>query len=52
MGKDVLLKLNAAINALDLARDLTIAKQAKDAYDTASTLLTTIRVGFLLGYVC
>ena len=48
-GNDpVLSSLNAAIGALDLASDATSLKSAKDAFKSASILLTTIRVGFLL----
>ena len=44
--------LNAAINALDLARDTTSLKQAKQAFCSASALLTTTRVGFLPVHIC
>ena len=43
--------LNAAINTLGLARDMTSVKPAKDAFRSASLLLTTIRVRFLSAYV-
>ena len=46
-----LFSLNKAIDALDLARDTTNAKPAKDAFGSASLLLTAIRVCFLLAYV-
>ena len=36
--------LNAAIEALDLARDKTSLKPARDAFYSASALLATIRV--------
>ena len=39
--------LNAAINTLDLARGTTNVKPAKDAFASASLLLTTIRVSFV-----
>ena len=42
-----LASLNAAISTLDIARDSTNVKQAKDAFGSASLLLTTIRVRFI-----
>lgn len=48
-GREGPLSLNAAIDALDLAKVSTIAS-AKAAFDSASVLLTMIRVGFLLVY--
>ena len=42
---DALTSLNRAIDALDLARDSTNAKQAKGAFGCASALLTATRVG-------
>ena len=39
--------LNTAIDNLDLARDKSSVKPAKDAIDSAHLLLTTIRVRFL-----
>ena len=44
---DGLLSLNAAINALDLARDTTSSKQAREAFRSAGALLTTTRVSLL-----
>ena len=51
--------LNAAVDALQLARDAVGTKPTKDALDSASVLLTTIRVSFLpvhvhrtLAHVC
>jgi hypothetical protein len=38
--------LNAAIGTLDLARDTTSVKPVKEAFGSASLLLTTIRVRF------
>lgn len=50
-GRDgVLLSLNAAIDTLDLARDTTGAKPAKDVLVSASLLLVAIRVGFVPVY--
>ena len=43
---DPALSLNAAIGALDLASDATSLKSAKDTFESARILLTTIRVGF------
>ena len=43
----VLSSLNAAIDTLDLARDSTNVKPARDAFCSAGILLTTIRVRFL-----
>lgn len=48
---DALPSLNTAINALDLARDTTSVKQARDVFGSASALLTATRVGFLLVHV-
>ena len=45
-----LYSLNAAINNVDLARDTTSVKPAKDTFGSASVLLTTIRVRFLLAH--
>ena len=45
---DSLPSLNAAIDALNLARETTNVKPAKDWFYAADTLLTTIRVSFLL----
>ena len=42
--------LNAAVNFLDLARDTTSVKPARDTFRAASLLLTTIRVRFLPGF--
>jgi hypothetical protein len=42
---DDALLLNEAIDALDLVGDAISAKQAKDAFNSASVLLTAIRVG-------
>ena len=39
--------LNAAIDTLNLTRNTTNVEQAKDAFGSASLLLTTIRVRFL-----
>ena len=39
--------LNAAIDALNLAKGTTDITPAKAAFGSASVLLTTIRVGFL-----
>ena len=47
-GKEGALSLlNAAIDTLDLAKVSTIVTSAKAAFDSASVLLTMIRVGFL-----
>ena len=43
--------LNAAIDTLDLARDTTRVKPAKDAFRSTSNLLTEIRVRLLLADV-
>lgn len=43
-----LISLNAAVITLDLARDKTNLEAAKDAFNSTSTLLATIRVHFLL----
>ena len=43
---DALPSLNAVIDTLDLARDNTSLKPAKDAFHSASALLTTTRVRF------
>ena len=43
---DSLPSLNAAIDSLHLAREMTKTKQAKDAFAAASALLTTTRVSF------
>ena len=40
--------LATASGALDLASDATSLKSVKDAFKSASILLTTIMVGFLL----
>ena len=40
--------LNAAISALDLARDTTSLKQSREAFRSASALLATTRVSLLL----
>jgi hypothetical protein len=40
--------LTAAIDALDLARDAMNVEHAKDAFSSASVLLTTIKVSFVL----
>ena len=45
---DALPSLNAAIDALDLARDNASLKPAKDAFHSTSSLLATTRVRFLL----
>ena len=47
----VLSSLNAAIATLDLARDKSSVKQAKDVIGSASILLTTIRVCFFQVHV-
>lgn len=48
MGRnDRLSSLNAAIDALGLARDATTTKSAQDAFGPAIFLLTTIKVGLL-----
>jgi len=44
--------LNAAIDALSLAGDVSSITPAKVAFDSASILLTTIRVGFSSSYPC
>ena len=41
---DALFLLNAAVDTLDLAREATSVKPAKDAFYSASLLITTIRV--------
>ena len=47
-GRDgALFSLNAAIDALDLARDAASVKPAKDVFGSTSTLLARIRVRFL-----
>ena len=48
---DPLSSLNAAIDTLDLAKDRATAKPIKDALDSASVLLTTIRVRFLPAHI-
>ena len=42
---DALPSLNTEIDALNLAKDTTTVKQVKDAFSSASAVLTTIRVG-------
>ena len=42
--------LDGAIKALDLARNETSMKPAKDAFDSTRILLGTIRVGCLLAF--
>jgi len=44
--------LNAAVDALNLARDVSSITPAKAALDSASILLITIRVGFSTSYPC
>ena len=52
-GRDgVLSSLNKAIDALDLAKETTGMVLAKTTFGSASNLLTTIRVSFLLVYAC
>ena len=41
---DTLTSLNVEIDALNLAKDKTTVKQAKDAFSSASAVLATIRV--------
>ena len=45
---DALPSLNAAIDALDLARENTSLKPAKDEFRSTSVLLATTRVCFCL----
>lgn len=40
--------LDSAVDALDLARDATSVKQARDAFPFTNVLLATIRVGSVL----
>jgi len=40
--------LNAAIEAMNLAKELSTIKQAKDIFGSVSVTLTMLRVGFLL----
>ena len=48
-GQDgALSSLNAAIDALNLSKETMSITPAKAAFGSASVLLTTIRVGFLL----
>ena len=42
---DALPSLNTEIHALNLAKNTTTVKQAKDAFSSASAVLTTIIVG-------
>ena len=56
---DALPSLNAAINALDLARDTTNVDRVREAFGSASALLAAtrvcfppVRVGRLLAHVC
>ena len=44
---DALPSLNTEIDALNLAKNTTTVKQAKDAFSSASTVLTTIIVGLI-----
>ena len=45
---DALSSLDAAINALGLAKNATSVKAVKDAFDSTRTLLDTIKVGSIL----
>ena len=45
--EDAISMLNAAIEAMNLARDISSVTSAKIAFRSVSTLLTTIRVCFL-----
>ena len=47
----LLFSLNAAIYTVDQARDTTSVKPAKGAFESASLLLTTIRVRFIPAHV-
>ena len=47
---DALSSLDAAINALDLAKNETSVKAVKDAFDSTRTLLDTIKVGSILTF--
>ena len=52
-GFDVaLFSLTAAIATLDLAKDMTGVKPAKDVFRSTSTLLAEIRVLFLAPHLC
>ena len=44
--------LNEAIDALNLAREKTLVRPTKDAFTSASALLTTTRVGSLPVHPC
>ena len=44
--------LNAAVDALDLARDKATLKITRDAFSSASALIAAIRVCFFLARVC
>ena len=48
---DALSSLNAAIEAVDVAKEGSTVIPATDVYDSVSTLLTMIRVRFLLSKV-
>jgi len=48
--EDAISVLNAAIETLDLAEKNSSIKPAKTGFSTVSTLLTAIRVHFLLLY--
>ena len=45
--EDTLPSLNTAIDAISLAKDVSTIPPAKAAFDSASVLITTIRVRFL-----
>ena len=49
-NEGTLSSLNAAIHALDLAKASTIVASAEAVCDSASVLLTMMRVGFLPVY--
>ena len=46
---DALRSLNAAIDALDLAKDTTNVREARDVFASARSLLATTRVCFFPG---
>ena len=49
--KRALSSLNMSIDALDLAKGATSVAPVRAAFDSASVLLTMIRVGFLPAHV-
>lgn len=48
--QDKVTSLGEAISTLSLARDAAITKPTKDAFGSVATLLTTVRVGFILAH--